>query len=66
METSPNEDMSLEEIAADSEEKAEDARVVHETHLGWAAQSAKDAGAPEEVWNSGDTEKITQWLKNNP
>ena len=66
METSPYEDMSLEEMAADSEEKAEDARVVHETHLGWAAQSAKDAGAPEEVWNSGDTEKITQWLKNNP
>ena len=53
-------------LCEDSKEKAENAKVVHETHLGWVAQAAKDAGAPEEVWNSGDTETITQWLKNNP
>ena len=66
METSPYADMTLDEMAEDSKIKAEEAKVVHETHLGWAAQSAKDKGAPEEVWNSGDTEMITQWLKNNP
>ena len=57
--------MDLEEIEADTSVQQDRNQTDLEQTLSFAAQEAKDAGAPPEVYESGDPVLIAQWLKNN-
>ena len=57
--------MDLEEIESDTSVQQDRNQTDLEQTLSFAAQEPKDAGAPPEVYESGDPVLIAQWLKNN-